>query len=355
MERLPEAWIAPPAIRELRELVRHRAKLVGLRSLCKAEVHAVLAKSGIQVLRSDLFSDRGEELLDRVQMPSPYTARVQSLRRLIEDLEEEEEIELFERLTRGRLMADPANLGLQQLPGVGQILAAVFLAEVGEVGRFATAAQLACGAGPTPKPHESDTHTHRGRITKQGSRLVRWAAVESVKRLGPTSTVGAYKKQVADRRGKNIGTVAAAADGSSSSSTRCGTITSGPSTRPGPRHETHDPDGRSRATATLGRGDDFPVTVSGTIACSQDGLATLDGVLRQTQGAKVAQGEFSDGGPLAIPCSPTPTAWSRTVTGGDRKFVAKSAALTITGTACDAPFFLGCDGQTLTRDVVINR
>ena len=29
MGRLPEAWIAPPATRELRELVRHRAKLVG--------------------------------------------------------------------------------------------------------------------------------------------------------------------------------------------------------------------------------------------------------------------------------------------------------------------------------------
>jgi transposase len=55
MGRLPEAWIAPPATRELRELVRHRAKLVSLRSLCKAEVHAVLAKCGVQVLVSDLF------------------------------------------------------------------------------------------------------------------------------------------------------------------------------------------------------------------------------------------------------------------------------------------------------------
>ena len=51
---------------------------------------------------------------------------------------------------------------------------------------------------------------HRGRITKQGSRLVRWAAVESVKSLGPTTLVGGYKSRVADRRGKNIGTVAAA-------------------------------------------------------------------------------------------------------------------------------------------------
>jgi len=40
MGRLPEAWIAPPATRELRELVRHRAKLVALRSHCKAEIHA---------------------------------------------------------------------------------------------------------------------------------------------------------------------------------------------------------------------------------------------------------------------------------------------------------------------------
>ena len=47
MGRLPEAWIAPPATRELRELVRHRAKLVALRSHCKAEVHAVLAKCGV--------------------------------------------------------------------------------------------------------------------------------------------------------------------------------------------------------------------------------------------------------------------------------------------------------------------
>jgi transposase len=208
MGRLPEAWIAPPATRELRELVRHRAKLVGLRSHCKAEVHAVLAKCGIQVLVSDLFGIEGNQLLDRVPLRGPYAARVQSLRRLIEDLEEE--IDLFARLTRGRLVADPGYTALQQLPGIGPVLAAVFVAEVGDVARFRTAPQLACWAGLTPKHHESDTHVHRGRITKQGSRLVRWAAVESVKTLSPRTPVGALKARVADRRGKNIGTVAAA-------------------------------------------------------------------------------------------------------------------------------------------------
>jgi transposase len=208
MGRLPEAWIAPPATRELRELVRHRAKLVALRSGCKAEVHAVLAKCGIQVLMSDLFGLEGTRLLDRLELPAPYAARIASLRRLMDGLDFE--IDLFENLTRGRLRTDPGYVAVQQIPGIGPILGAVFVAEVGDVTRFDNASQLACWAGLTPKHHESDTHVRRGRITKQGSRLVRWAAVESVKRLGSHTRVGALRDRVAARRGGNIGAVAAA-------------------------------------------------------------------------------------------------------------------------------------------------
>lgn len=188
--------------------MRHRAKLVGLRSHCKAEVHAVLAKCGVQVLMSDLFGIAGNDLLGRLQMPAPYAARVALLRRLLEDLDFE--IDVFTNLVQAGLVRDPGYVALQQIPGIGPVLAAVFLAEVGDVSRFGTAPQLACWAGLTPKHHESDTHVRRGPITKQGSRLVRWAAVESVKRLGPHSRVGALRDRVADRRGANIGAVAAA-------------------------------------------------------------------------------------------------------------------------------------------------
>src|SRR5207249_10508497 len=84
MGRLPEAWIAPPATRQLRELVRHRAKLVALRSGLKAQVHAVLAKCGVQVPMSDLFGLGGTRLLDRLELPAPYAARIASLRRVME-------------------------------------------------------------------------------------------------------------------------------------------------------------------------------------------------------------------------------------------------------------------------------
>jgi transposase len=170
MGRLPEAWIAPPPTRELRELVRHRAKLVALRSHCKAEVHAVLAKCGVQVSMTDLFGVAGADLLERVELPGVYRGRINSARRLMDSLEFE--IDLFTGIVRARLVTDPGYTAVRTIPGIGA--------------------------------------THRGRITKQGSRLVRWAAVESVQALPKTRGIGAFRDQVAARRGRNIAVVAAA-------------------------------------------------------------------------------------------------------------------------------------------------
>ncbi len=208
MGRLPEAWIAPPATRELRGWVRHRAKLVGLRSNLKCQVHAVLAGAGAQVPMSDLFGASGRDLLAGTRLAPQSRARTDSLLRLIENLDFE--VELFAKLVAGRLRGDPGYLAIQQIPGVGPILAAVFVAEIGDINRFSKPAQLASWAGLTPKHHESDTTVHRGRITKQGSRLVRWAAVEAVQRVPAHTRLGQVRDQIGARRGRNIGVVAAA-------------------------------------------------------------------------------------------------------------------------------------------------
>ena len=161
--------------------MRHRAKLVGLRSSLKCQVHAVLAGAGVQVPMSDLFGVAGQQLLAAARLAAESRARVDSLLRLIAALDFE--IDLFAKLVAGRLRADPGYRAIQQIPGVGPVLAAVFVAEIGDITRFHRPEQLACWAGLTPKHHESDTTVHRGRITKQGSRLVRWAAVEAVQRV----------------------------------------------------------------------------------------------------------------------------------------------------------------------------
>jgi transposase len=207
MGRLPEAWIAPPATRQLRELVRHRAKLVALRSGLKAQVHAVLAKCGVQVAMSDLFGVAGQQLLDQLRLPDVYAGRIASLRRLIEAFGFE--IDLYAKMTGARLGRDPGYVAVRAVDGVGPVLAAVFVAEIGDVHRFPGPQQLCSWAGLTPRHRESDTKVHRGRITKQGSTLVRWAAVEAVQKVrrGPIATTRAH---IATTRGANIGKVAAA-------------------------------------------------------------------------------------------------------------------------------------------------
>src|SRR3954447_22897308 len=87
MNRLPEAWIAPPATRELRELVRYRAKIVAVRSGLKAQVHAVLAKAGVLIPVSDLFGVGGRQRLAKVPLGAAYVQRVISLLELIDALD----------------------------------------------------------------------------------------------------------------------------------------------------------------------------------------------------------------------------------------------------------------------------
>ncbi len=178
--RLAEAWIAPPATRELRELVRYRAKLVNLRSGLKAQVHAVLAKEGVAVPMSDLFGVAGNKLLDTVPLGDAYVVRVESLRDLLEVYDRE--LAMLDAKIAARLEGDKRYHAIQAIPGVGPVLAAVFVAEIGDVTRFPDASRLASWTGLTPRHRESDTKVRRGHITKMGPALVRWAAIEAVAR-----------------------------------------------------------------------------------------------------------------------------------------------------------------------------
>jgi transposase len=171
-------------------------------------VHAVLAACGVQVAMSDLFELGGQQLLQRVELPPAFRARIGSATRVLECLDFE--IEVFTNLVTGRLRGHRGYTAIQVIPGVGAILGAVFVAEIGNVHRFRRPSQLSSWAGLTPQHHESDTKVHRGRITKQGSKLVRWAAVEAVQKINKHSRLGQIRDQVGSRRGRNIGVVAAA-------------------------------------------------------------------------------------------------------------------------------------------------
>ncbi len=209
MGRLPEAWITPPGIRDLRELTRYRQKLAGLRTSCKDQVHAVLAKLGMAVTCSGLFGAWGSAWMDGLRLPQPYAGKVTSLRQLIGGLSTE--ITMLSEVIADLLAGHAGYRVIQRLPGVGPVLAAVIIAEIGDVTRFRTAAQLASGAGLTPKHRESDTSITRGHVTKQGSRLLRWALAEAIQRARAGSWPGDARDAIIARRGKQARNIAKAA------------------------------------------------------------------------------------------------------------------------------------------------
>ena len=208
LHKLPEAWIAPPELRELRELVRYRAKLVCIRTGLKAQVKAVLAKHCLHPPVKDLWGVSGPRWLDSIELAGGYRTRVDSLRGLVGAFDAG--IDMLERTIHQRLRDHRGYQTIQQLNGVGRTLGAIFVVEIGDVTRFSTPQALCSWAGLTPKHKQSDRKVRRGKVTKQGSKLVRWAAIEAISKIRGGPKLQADYHRIADRRGINIARTAVA-------------------------------------------------------------------------------------------------------------------------------------------------
>ena len=106
-------------------------------------------KQGLHIPVTDLFGERGQVLLAKAPLDAAYRARVNSLCRLIEVFDFE--IDTVGRLVAGDLARHPGYLAILVIPGVGPTLAAIFVAEIGDVHRFPSARHLCSWAGLTPR------------------------------------------------------------------------------------------------------------------------------------------------------------------------------------------------------------
>src|SRR6201982_2168396 len=119
---LPEAWIAPPEVRQLRALLRHRAQLVRLRTLLRNRIHAVLADHGHD-RPSGCWSGPGRAWLASLQLPAVSAEVISDALALIDALES-----VTGRLdaeVRQHARSDPRGKGPTQLSGAGPVTALV--------------------------------------------------------------------------------------------------------------------------------------------------------------------------------------------------------------------------------------
>jgi Transposase IS116/IS110/IS902 family len=151
-ELLPEARIAPQAVRDQRALLRHRAALVRVAAL-KCRVHAILADRGVGVAEP-LWGSAGRVLLAELALSAVQRAVVTDCRTLIDAISLL--VAPLERDLVTRTRPDPRVQALQALPWIGPITAMTLMAEIGDITRFSTARKprQAC---PMPRMRAAET------------------------------------------------------------------------------------------------------------------------------------------------------------------------------------------------------
>ncbi|HEV8274535.1 MAG TPA: IS110 family transposase [Streptosporangiaceae bacterium] len=204
---LPEAWIAPPEVRQLRALL-HRVALVRLRTRLRNRIHAIVADYGHDRPAGGYWAGPGRAWLASLELPAVSRelvgddlAPIDALETVIGRLD-------WEIHQRGR--SGPRVKVLTQLPGVGPFTALVILAEVGDVSRFGPARKLASWAGLTPTVRGSGRVAHYGHISKQGSVWLRWVLCEAAQTAKRSPQFAVGFQAIARRRGKKIATTAVA-------------------------------------------------------------------------------------------------------------------------------------------------
>ena len=174
--RFPRLWAPDREQRDLRQLVLHRHKLVGIRSRVKNELQHLCLNKGMQKKRR-LWSRAGMQQLRELPLRPWASCRRADLLGLLVMLEEQ--IGKLDRAVEQAAQEHaPARLLMTQ-PGVGPNTALAFALTIGDVGRFARSKQVASYLGLIPREESSGGRQKLGAITKQGNRLLRSLRVEA--------------------------------------------------------------------------------------------------------------------------------------------------------------------------------
>ena len=168
---LPESYVPPRDIRELRDRVRRRAFLVGMRTMVKNRVHSELAKRGIG-LGVPLWTREGRALLRALGLEA-----VDQILPVLDTLNRQ-----IVQISTGlkRMCGENPRAGLlTTIPGVGYYIAQLIVSEIGDVNRFPDSESLCSYAGLVPSVWQSGGSTWHGGITREGSRWLRWALTQA--------------------------------------------------------------------------------------------------------------------------------------------------------------------------------
>jgi transposase len=204
---IPECYVPPRHVMDLRELVRYRASLVRTRSHLKNKIHAILLMKGIKI--NEEYKPFTTEFVNELKKIGDY--RIHGYLSIIESLSEQ--IREVSKQIRHEAVQDESAKLLMSIPGIGYYSALLISSEIGDVNRFPDSHHLCAYAGLVPSTRSSSGVTFHGPITKSGSKYLRWILTECVHvhlRTEKESSLTKFYNRITRKKGTSKAIVATA-------------------------------------------------------------------------------------------------------------------------------------------------
>lgn len=196
-DQIPESWIPPAHVSEVRALVRLYHQLMTSRRRWLQRIHAQLFHQGAPSI-SGLTSDDGHRLLAEADLSGAGRRYVNEAIEIVDDLTGR--IETLRGELKGHGQRQPGCVALQSLWGIGPLLATIIWAEMGDTRRFSSSNQAVRYCGLDITVDDSDGHRPPGKLARQGSPTLRWALVEAAQHASKRQSPDHQYYQAARRR-----------------------------------------------------------------------------------------------------------------------------------------------------------
>ena len=174
--RFPRIWIPSLQERDARQLLKHRDKLVRMRTSVKNQLHYLAMSQGV-CRKQKLWTERGRRELEGLPLGTWASRRRQELLELLDRLQPR--IEELDEAVKVEAQARPEVLRLMRQKGVGPVVGLAFVLTLGPVERFPRSKQVVSYLGLNPREASSGGHQRLGSISKQGNEMLRWLLVEA--------------------------------------------------------------------------------------------------------------------------------------------------------------------------------
>src|SRR5579859_551358 len=176
-KRFPKIWVPTPAERDLRQLLWHRHKLVGLHTMLGNQLHALAMSQGL-CRKKKLFTKKGRMELTHLTLAPWASRRREEILRLLDQLEAP--IEELDRAVMEEAKRREDAVLLLTHPGIGPVTSLAFVLTIGPITRFACSKKISSYLGLNPSEYSSGGRRRLGAISKQGNPMVRWLLIEAV-------------------------------------------------------------------------------------------------------------------------------------------------------------------------------